>query len=62
MPNPKENESQSDFVSRCMGDSDMQQYEQEQRVAICYSKFRNKGKSEQEIIIKGLEIWLSHLK
>ena len=40
----------------------MQKYETKQRAAICYSKFKNKGKSEQEIIIKGLETWLKVLK
>ena len=62
MPQPKEGESKQDFISRCMAYSDMQKYETKQRAAICYSKFKNKGKSEQEIIIKGLETWLKVLK
>ena len=62
MCKPKSGESKQNFISRCMSDSSMKKYEQKQRAAICYSKFENKEKSEEEIILKGLETWLKVLK
>jgi hypothetical protein len=62
MCKPKAGESKQEFIPRCMFDSKMQKYEKKQRAAICYSKFENKEKSEEEIILKGLETWLKVLK
>ena len=39
MPEPRAGESKQDFVSRCMGSDEMQKYDQDQRAAICYSKY-----------------------
>ena len=41
IPKPKSGESEKDFISRCMGDPVMvDEYEQDQRAAICYSAWR----------------------
>lgn len=46
IPEPKSGEEKNDFISRCMGDDTMvDEYEQEQRAAICYSKWREKNES-----------------
>jgi len=44
LPTPNSGESQSTFVSRCMGSDVMnREYpEQKQRAAVCYSQFRRK--------------------
>lgn len=44
MPSPRKNESQKDFVSRCMGDAEAVSDfpDQSQRAAFCHSKFRQK--------------------
>lgn len=43
IPTPK-NEEEDEFMSRCMSDKNMQEYDQKQRAAICHSKFKNKKK------------------
>jgi hypothetical protein len=40
IPKPKAGESQREYVQRCMGDSSMSEYDQDQRLAICYNEFR----------------------
>jgi len=42
MPNPFKGENQQTFVSRCMGDAEMNtKYpDEKQRAAVCYSRFR----------------------
>jgi hypothetical protein len=40
MPSPKGKESKSNFISRCMKDSEMEKYPHKQRLAICYSYWR----------------------
>jgi len=47
IPDPRPDELKDDFVSRCMGDPAMQEYEQEQRSGICYSQWKNKGKAAE---------------
>lgn len=44
---PKKGEKKDDFVSRCMDLKKMKAEfkDQEQRAAICYEKWRNRGKS-----------------
>jgi hypothetical protein len=40
IPTPKSGESQKEFVQRCMEDNTMKsEYNQEQRLAICYNQF-----------------------
>lgn len=45
IPKPREDESQDDFIGRCMGDDVMnEEYpEKDQRAAICYQSWRKKG-------------------
>ncbi len=45
IPQPRSDEDESAFVSRCMGDDAMQEYEQKQRSAICYRTFGDHKKS-----------------
>lgn len=44
---PKKGEEQKEFVSRCMANKKMREEfkDQEQRAAVCYEKWRNRGKS-----------------
>lgn len=47
IPGPKKNEKQSDFVSRCISSlSDKGEFTQEQRVAICNTRWQ-KAKAEE---------------
>jgi hypothetical protein len=41
IPKPKVDETEQDFVNRCMGHPNMQEYETEQRSAICYFQIKN---------------------
>src|SRR6516165_863085 len=45
IPQPHDGEDEQTFVSRCMGNETMQEYDQKQRAAICYSTFRDRKKS-----------------
>lgn len=48
IPKPKANESQRDFMQRCMSDEKMKsEYSEDQRAAICYDEFRTKLASEK---------------
>lgn len=40
IPKPQGDEKQSDFIQRCMTDSNMQEYTKEQRLAVCYDAFK----------------------
>ena len=44
LPKPKKGESQSQFVSRCMGNETMKKEypDQKQRAAICYTQWKKK--------------------
>ena len=42
IPKPKSQESKKDYLQRCMADSTMQEYDQEQRYAICQNKWSDK--------------------
>ena len=46
LPKPNEGENQDDFIARCMGNDNMQEYDQKQRLAICFSQWKNKEKQE----------------
>lgn len=55
IPKPIKNEAQSEYISRCMSNPIMKEYEQKQRLAICYSTWRNSKRKRttqetQEII------------
>jgi len=47
LPTPSDNESESDFIARCMGSDAAKEFKDEkQRVAVCYSQWRSdKGKT-----------------
>ena len=46
LPNPGDSESQSEFISRCMGNAQAQEDfpDQEQRAGVCHSIWRNRDK------------------
>ena len=48
VPQPHSGESEQDFVSRCMANDAMQEYDDDQRAAICYSTFRERSPSTSE--------------
>src|SRR5215472_13060176 len=43
VPAPSSDESQDDFIGRCMANDDMQEYDTDQRAAICYSQWEERG-------------------
>jgi HK97 family phage prohead protease len=49
LPKPQPDESEDDFIARCMGDDVMQEYDKDQRLAICYSQWDKKENSMREI-------------
>ncbi len=46
IPKPHDGEEEGAFVSRCMADDVMQEYDQDQRTAICYQAFKDKDKEQ----------------
>lgn len=48
IPKPKANETQEEFVSRCMSDDQMMiEYKrQDQRLAVCYVTWRDRNKKK----------------
>lgn len=42
VPKPNDTETKEEFISRCMGDKVMQEYDQKQRAAICYNSWGEK--------------------
>lgn len=48
---PGKNETQEEFISRCVGEEIKRGHEQAQAVAICYSKWKERRRKEldQEI-------------
>ena len=46
LPKPKNNESQDDFIERCMSNNTMQKEypDDDQRLAVCFSQWKNKEK------------------
>lgn len=61
IPKPIKNESQSKFISRCMSNSIMKEYEQKQRLAICYSTWRKSKRkvAETKAIVEWYESKIS---
>tara|TARA_R100001244_G_scaffold121245_1_gene90875 strand:+ start:3024 stop:3995 length:972 start_codon:yes stop_codon:yes gene_type:complete len=43
IPKPNENETEQDFLDRCMSDDTMQEYENDERLAICKTQIENKN-------------------
>ena len=47
VPEPKKGESKDDFIDRCMGDDKMvDEYDNDQRYAICINKWEEKNESK----------------
>lgn len=44
IPNPKQDEKQSEFINRCMSDNTMKSEfpDKDQRLAVCYNQWREK--------------------
>jgi hypothetical protein len=52
VPQPNPNETQDDFVSRCMGDKAMvKDFEQQQRAAVCYRTWKDRHKQQAKSAI-----------
>ena len=51
IPKPKNGEKEEDFIDRCMGNKTMQQEypDNDQRLAVCYSQWKNKEKKQREV-------------
>lgn len=47
IPQPTNNESEKDFIQRCMSDSKMQEYDIDQRFAVCQDAFKSKLAGEK---------------
>jgi HK97 family phage major capsid protein len=62
IPQPNSGESEDDFVSRCMGADAMQEYDQEQRAAICYSTYRDRGYSQERSMVMVISDRVHELK
>ena len=46
IPKPSEDQSKDDFISECMNNETMkEEYEQKQRLAICYSSWRRSNEN-----------------
>jgi len=43
IPKPNENENEQEFMDRCMSDDTMQEYENDERLAICKTQIENKN-------------------
>jgi soluble P-type ATPase len=47
IPQPTNNESEKDFIQRCMSDSKMKEYDIDQRYAVCQDAFKSKLAGEK---------------
>lgn len=60
MPQPKKGESKDDYLERCMADPKMQDYDQQQRYAVCNSYWKEEklkgifGKEPKTIFDAGI--------
>ena len=55
VPKPKKDESKDEFIDRCMGDDTMvDEYDNDQRYAICMSKWEGKNESKSSKTLKDL--------
>jgi uncharacterized protein len=48
IPKPNDGESQDEYIARCMSDEAMQEYEQDQRMAVCRSAWDDSQKAVQD--------------
>lgn len=62
MPKPQEGESQDEYIPRCIKVlMDEGKYPQKQCIAICYSMWKNKGKSNEEVVPDVEDKMMAHL-
>ncbi len=53
IPEPKDDETEDEFIERCMSNDTMvEEYEQEQRSAVCYSQWRERENDMKRINVK----------
>lgn len=45
VPKPHKNETQNDFIDRCMSDPNMQEYSQDQRLGVCFTQWHDRNKA-----------------
>lgn len=48
IPKPHKDENKDHFIDRCMGDDAMQEYDEDQRAAICYRQWRDRAEHAGE--------------
>lgn len=59
IPKPRGDESESEFLSRCMSDLNTEYPDNSQRAAICYNSYReHKNKPVKLEFFKGLIEWI----
>lgn len=63
LPSPRKGEKRDSFISRCMSNAQAKRDfpDQQQRLAVCFSRFRRKRKSIAERL-KELRQWLFNKK
>lgn len=56
MPDKIKGENKQDYISRCMSSDSMQKEfpEQDQRLAVCYSKWDDKTVAKNMVVVKSL--------
>jgi hypothetical protein len=61
LPKPKDKEKKNDFVSRCISDlTDKKEFKsQDQRIAVCYSQYKDAKAAAEEVIGSGDDECLS---
>lgn len=57
IPKPGENETRESFISRCMSNEVMQEYEREQRFAVCNNQWRRYRRTIMEMFFKTATGW-----
>jgi HK97 family phage prohead protease len=57
IPKPGAEENREDFISRCMSNDTMQEYDREQRAGICFNQWRRYRRSVMEMFFKTPTGW-----
>ena len=47
IPKPRKGEDKDKFIERCMANTNMQEYDQNQRAAICFAQWKKKPKAKK---------------
>lgn len=58
IPTPNSGDSEQQFVSRCMGNPNMQEYDAEQRAAICHAQWAKR----KSLAVEGARLVLRLVK